>query len=162
MVQRKAGVPRPSPALACPALLLSTALLGGSPAAAQNAESEADRRIQDLITAQKSQTDLRDRRCYLPQQPGAEIIVCAAGDHEAERLPLRDELDSARSTDDGRPRAPDVAGEGIFKGPPTLAGLCLVPPCAPDPIYYVDVENLPAAPRGSDADLIGRGEKPQP
>lgn len=156
-------MPRPSRVGRPLALLLAAAALAsGAPLAAQNAESAADRRVQDLITAQQRQIDLRDRRCYLPREAGTEIVVCARTDHEAERLPLRSELESAQSTDHGLPRAPDLAGEGIFKGPPTIAGLCLLPPCPRDAILYVDVEALPPAPNGSDADLIGRGEKAQP
>ena len=144
---------------------ISTALVGASllaapaPARAQNAESETDRRVQDLITAQKGQTDLRDKRCVMPQRSGADIVVCARTDHEAERLPLRDELESARSTDDGLPRAPDLAPR--YPGAVVAQG-CFIPPCPKDAVYYVDVEALPEAPPGSDAALIGTGEKAQP
>jgi hypothetical protein len=149
-------------ALAGQVLLLAGAFAAVSPALAQNAESAIDRRVQDLVTTQKRQTDLRDKRCFLPQQPGAEIIVCAKNDPDAERLPLRGELESAQSLNDGLPRAPDVAGGGIFKGPATIGGLCLVPPCPRDKVYYIDVAALPPAPKGSDADLIATGEKAQP
>ncbi|MBV7265758.1 hypothetical protein [Erythrobacter ani] len=56
--------------------------------------------------------------------------------------------------------APDVAGAGIFRGPATLGGLCLIPPCPKDPALIIDVEALPDAPEGSDADRIARGLPP--
>ncbi len=55
---------------------------------------------------------------------------------------------------------PDVAGPGIFKGPATVGGLCLIPPCPPEAALLIDVEALPEAPEGSDADRIARGLPP--
>ncbi|QUL37458.1 hypothetical protein [Erythrobacter sp. JK5] len=57
-------------------------------------------------------------------------------------------------------RAPDVAGGGIFRGPATISGQCLIPPCPPPPALLIDVEALPEAPEGSDADRIARGLPP--
>ncbi|WP_299195106.1 hypothetical protein [uncultured Erythrobacter sp.] len=56
--------------------------------------------------------------------------------------------------------APDVAGAGIFRGPATVGGLCIIPPCPKDPALIIDVEALPEAPPGSDADRIARGLEP--
>lgn len=56
--------------------------------------------------------------------------------------------------------APDVAGAGIFRGPATVSGLCFIPPCPKDPALIIDVEALPEAPAGSDADRIARGLPP--
>nr|WP_298897984.1 hypothetical protein [uncultured Altererythrobacter sp.] len=57
---------------------------------------------------------------------------------------------------------PDVAGPGIFKGPPTVGGLCIpgLQKCPPPPALIIDVEALPQAPAGSDADRIARGLPP--
>jgi hypothetical protein len=140
---------------------LAVALLAGAlavPAAAQNAESEADRRVQEAITRQVEAAGLARKRCLQGSSPAEAIIVCAPLDPEENRLPLRRELDSARSTDDGLPRAPDVAGRGIIKGPPTVSNLCVIPPCPGAPVYLIDIESLPEAPRGSDAERIGKGE----
>lgn len=140
-------------------------LLAGAlavPAAAQNAESAADRRVQDAITRQEEAAGLGRKRCLLGSTPAEAIIVCAPLDPDANRLPFRKESDAARSTNDGLPRAPDVAGGGIFKGPPTVSNLCLIPPCPKDAVYLVDVESLPEAPRGSDAERIGKGEIVRP
>lgn len=57
--------------------------------------------------------------------------------------------------------APDVAGDGIFRGPPTVGGLCVIPPCPEPPALLIDVQALPGAPVDSDADRIARGLPPQ-
>lgn len=54
----------------------------------------------------------------------------------------------------------DVAGGGIFRGEPTVGGLCVIPPCPDEPALMIDVEALPDAPPGSDADRIARGLPP--
>ncbi|NVE95517.1 hypothetical protein HUO12_11460 [Altererythrobacter sp. JGD-16] len=58
------------------------------------------------------------------------------------------------------PQAPDVAGAGIFKGPATASGLCFIPPCPKEAALIIDIESLPEAPPGSDADRIARGLPP--
>lgn len=92
--------------------------------------------------------------------PG-EIVVCAALEEQSQfRVPSSlDEGDDSHLGWDGRP--PDVAGPGIFTGPPTVSGLCLIPPCPKPPVYYFDITALPEAPEGSDADRIARGEMPE-
>ncbi|MFC4293658.1 hypothetical protein ACFO0A_01155 [Novosphingobium tardum] len=136
-----------------------SAFVSAPAALAQNAESEADRKVQTLITAQKRKVDLRDPRCLFRGAPGystgPDIVVCARNDPEANRLPLRD---LAKPADD-RLRAPDVSGNGIIKGKPTVAGFCLIPPCPEDKVYIVDVATLPPAPAGSDAERIAKGEQ---
>lgn len=88
----------------------------------------------------------------------SEITVCAeqARDDAEFRVQSTSELDpeSREALDDGLPRAPDVAGDGIFKG---KGGISLGG--APPPAYMFDLSELPEAPEGSDADLIGKGEK---
>jgi hypothetical protein len=92
------------------------------------------------------------QRCGVPASDGT-IVVCggkAASDKE--RLPLRDELESARSTKDGLPRAPNVSGmRDCSRG-------CIGLGSAPVPMYYFDLKALPEAPPGSDADRIASGE----
>jgi len=58
------------------------------------------------------------------------------------------------------PGTPDVAGGGIFRGPATVSGQCFLPPCPDEPALLIDVEALPKAPAGSDADRIARGLPP--
>lgn len=55
---------------------------------------------------------------------------------------------------------PDVAGEGIFRGPATISGLCFVPPCPKDPALIIDVEAIPPPPAGSDAERVAQGLAP--
>lgn len=93
-----------------------------------------------------------------------EIIVCRRQQDQSEyRTMSRDDAQAryARETmNKDNPQAPDVSGPGIFKGPPTVSGLCLVPPCPPAPAYFIDFDDLPEAPPGSDADRIARGLAP--
>lgn len=55
---------------------------------------------------------------------------------------------------------PDVAGPGIFRGPPTVSGLCFIPPCPKDPALIIDVEAIPPPPEGSDAERVAQGLVP--
>ena len=125
------------------------------PAFAQNAASESDRRVQDIVAAQKAQTDLRDKRCILGNATANEIVVCAPRDPDADRYPGRETLESVQSTNDGLPRAPDLAPK--YPGIVVARG-CFIPPCPPPPMVFIDVKALPEAPPGSDADLIAKGE----
>jgi len=92
-----------------------------------------------------------------------EIVVCAEQEQDDSEFRVKSstELDpkSRRATNDGKPRAPDVAGEGIFQGKATVGGLCVMGGCPPPPAYIFDISELPEAPKGSDADLIAKGEK---
>lgn len=91
-------------------------------------------------------------RCGVPAADDT-IVVCggrAASDKE--RLPLRGDRDAARATADGLPRAPNVSGmRDCSRG-------CIGFGSVPAPMYYFDITALPAAPPGSDADRIARGE----
>jgi len=124
----------------------------------QNAESEADRRVQDLLSRQAQQTDLGDKRCKLGNADASEIVVCRRRDSDADRYPGRETLESVQSTRDGIPRAPDLAPH--YPGVVVARG-CFIGPCAPPPMIFIDVKALPEAPAGSDADKIARGEMPE-
>ena len=76
-------------------------------------------------------------------------------DPEADRYPGRESLESVQSTNDGLPRAPDLAPK--YPGVVVARG-CFIPPCPPPPMIFIDVKALPEAPPGSDADLIAKGE----
>ena len=92
-----------------------------------------------------------------------EIVVCRRKTGSQHRLYSRDEARDryARETmNEGLVAAPDVAGDGIFRGPATVSGLCLIPPCPPPPAYLIDFDELPEPPAGSDADRIARGLPP--
>lgn len=91
-------------------------------------------------------------RCGVPAADGS-IVVCGGREaSEKERLPLRDELDSAKSTRDGLPRAPNVSGL------PDCSSGCIGFGSVPPPMYYFDITALPLPPEGSDADRIAKGE----
>lgn len=93
-----------------------------------------------------------------------EIIVCRRKQDPREFQTMdRDSAQDryARETmNKGNPQTPDVAGEGIFRGPATVSGLCVIPPCPKEAAIFIDVEALPEAPPGSDADRIARGLPP--
>jgi len=89
--------------------------------------------------------------------PDGGIVVCGGREaNEKERLPLRDQLESARATRDGLPRAPNVFGIGDIGG--VTAKGCFLPPCPPPVMPDIDFAALPEAPADSDADKIARGE----
>ena len=98
-----------------------------------------------------------------------EIIVCRrivdqaqyrySDDDEAE---TRYAQEKERMGEFGMPGAlpADFVGPGIFKGKPTVSGLCIIGPCPPQPALIIDLEEIPEAPPGSDADRVGRGLAP--
>lgn len=96
-------------------------------------------------------------RCEAPR--GNDIVVCARNNDQFRAQSSSDEdPTSSAGTNDGRLTPPDVAGNGIFKGKPTMGGMCLIPPCPPPPVYMIDLSTIPEAPPGSDADKIAKGE----
>lgn len=137
-------------------LLLSCLAWPGA-ACAQNAESELDRRVEDRLGAQRATTNLSDKRCALGNADASEIVVCAPRDREKDRYLGREQLESVQSTRTGVPRAPDFAKPSC-KGQPGCFSFGKVPP----PMIFIDVQALPKAPAGSDADLIAKGEMKQP
>lgn len=121
-------------------------------------------RLNLSVTVPKSEADLLlEQDCEREADVGrvqGEIVVCRdlgeASDGSFDKEAW--EQDYARRTQGGS--TPDVAGEGIFKGPATFGGMCLIPPCPPEAAIMIDVEALPEAPAGSDADRIARGLPP--
>jgi hypothetical protein len=74
--------------------------------------------------------------------PG-QIVVCGDAErNEKERLPNRDQTDTARSTNDGLPRAPNVSGL------PDCSRGCIRVGKVPAPVYYFDITALPEPPKG--------------
>lgn len=143
-----------------PGLVLSAAL-AGTPAQAQ----DVPRAEQALDAAQRAfGPPAPEPEC--PRGASGEIVVCAREQEQSQFRVRSDgeaENDYARETMfAGDPQAPDVAGPGIFRGPPTVGGLCIpgLQPCPRPPAITVDFAALPEAPPGSDADRIARGLPP--
>ncbi|MCA0979034.1 hypothetical protein LCM19_11725 [Qipengyuania flava] len=93
-----------------------------------------------------------------------EIIVCRKRSDEENRLYDKESAErrhAQRTMNHNEIPAPDVAGDGIFRGPATVSGLCFIPPCPKPPAYMIDFATLPDAPPGSDADRIARGLAPR-
>jgi hypothetical protein len=157
----------------CGSILAGALCVMAMPLHAQDVYGPANVKPEDekSISERAAEADAREKalledpgkRCKREAENSREIVVCADPDkNNRDRLPLRKELDSAKSTRTGVPRAPDVYGLQ-HKGIPlvTFTG-CMIPPCPPPPILYIDLKAIPEAPLGSDADRIGKGEIPAP
>lgn len=82
----------------------------------------------------------RAKRCA-PSAAGKDIVVCGEADAGAKfRVPADTE---GRLATGGPPPAPDVAGDGIFKGKATMGLGCVIPPCPPPKAYMIDFSKLP-------------------
>ncbi len=129
----------------------------------------SDERINLMITVPRREpSEAQVRECEERIEAGelsGEIVVCRqlgddpdnyySGSREEARRRYAEE--TAFKND---PQTPDVAGGGIFRGPATISGQCFIPPCPDEPALIIDVEALPEAPPGSDADRIARGLPP--
>ncbi len=134
----------------------------------ENAEAEAPpppREIIDLtVTVPRDESDrLLEEDCEEENDAArvrGEIVVCRRRGEATDGSWNREawERDYAARTQGQQPV--DVAGAGIFRGPATVSGMCFLPPCPDDPALMIDVEALPEAPEGSDADRIARGLPP--
>ena len=156
--------------------VLTSAILAGfaSPLQAQtvygpaNDKPEAEKSIAERAAAAlaREQALLEDpnKRCRREAENSREIVVCADPDkNNRDRLPLRNETDTARSTRTGVPRAPDLDTRDCRTHPHFGIGTgCLTVGKVPPPIYYIDLSKIPEAPPGSDADKIAKGEIPAP
>lgn len=118
-------------------------------AAAPDASTEAGANAE---IAQRLLTAGQPKKCEKAGPDGAIVVCGGRAESEKERLPLRDQLESAKSTRDGLPRAPNVSGL------PDCSRGCIGFGSAPAPMYFFDITKLPEAPPDSDADRIARGE----
>lgn len=94
-----------------------------------------------------------------------EIVVCREGNADTSQLysGTREAWLKAyaqRTQNAGTLPPPDVAGDGIFRGPATVSGLCVIGPCPDEPALIVDVEVIPPPPDGSDAQRVAQGLTP--
>ena len=86
---------------------------------------------------------------------GEEIVVCGESvDPERYRVPSPTDLGR---TDDGIPRAPNVSGL-----PDCSRATCIRVGRQPRQVNLIDLDAIPEAPPGSDADKIAKGEMAAP
>lgn len=125
-----------------------------APAAQTPAEAPADSAQTEVNAeiAQRLLTAGQPKKCEKAGPDGAIVVCGGRAESEKERLPLRDQLESAKSTRDGLLRAPNVSGL------PDCSRGCIGFGSAPAPMYFFDITKLPEAPPDSDADKIARGE----
>lgn len=143
--------------------VMAAILIGSSPLSAQSSPPAAAPQVtadEALRTAAEvyGPPDPRARAACPPQKPGGEIVVCAeVEDAEKYRVQSSGDLDpTGAGAKDSVPRAPDVGT--VYPGVVVASG-CFVPPCPRPMPVLIDLKAIPEAPEGSDADLIGRGER---
>lgn len=108
----------------------------------QREPDPVDAKVKQLIRKADEWTGKEERakRCQ-PSAAGKDIVVCGEADAGAKfRVPADTE---GRLATGGPPPAPDVAGDGIFKGKATMGLGCIVPPCPPPKAYMIDFSKLP-------------------
>lgn len=107
--------------------------------------------------------DPNARETCPPVKPGDEIVVCAEAEDPAKhRVQSSGDLDPTGAGAKGPPRAPDLYNltQPAMVGVGVSAKGCFIPPCPSPMPVLIDLKAIPEAPAGSDADLIGRGERP--
>jgi hypothetical protein len=136
--------------------LLALVLIAAAPAHANEA-TEADYRHLDMIEAARKKLGSEARKPRCPDvKDDSEIVVCARDNGERWRVPPSSETD---------PNSPDALRTGALRPPdfvpkypgPAVAGGCLPGSC-PKEFYIIDLDTIPVAPEGSDADKVGKGE----
>ena len=145
-------------------LALVAALAWPSLALAQTDPAATDRKVAAMIDQAHAVYGVPDRQQRCKPATGDEIVVCA--DHGGDqRVPPTAESDPSslaarRALNGNLPSAPDVGtirckrgADGVCRG--NFGGV-------PPPVYYVDLDSLPAPPEGSDADKIAKGEMAAP
>ena len=123
------------------------------------------RRVLDLmITVPRNESDrLLEEDCEEEADAARianEIVVCRQLGEGTDGSWNKEEFEQSYAQRTQGEQPVDVAGGGIFRGPATVSGLCVIPPCPPEAALIIDVEALPEAPEGSDADRIARGLPP--
>jgi len=100
-------------------------------------------------------------------QISGEIVVCRRIVDPADRFSgsyadwLKDYAERTQGI--GAPAAPDVDGTGLPPGMTAVVTIngCFIPPCPKPPALIIDVEGLPQAPVGTDADRLAQGLAPR-
>lgn len=118
----------------------------------------------DILIEPQTESDEVYEDCEEDQDAATitgEIIVCRRRSEDENRLYDKEGAERRHAQRTQGPQPVDVAGGGIFRGQPTVSGLCFIPPCPKDPVYMVDFDELPETPPGSDADRVARGLAPR-
>ena len=91
-----------------------------------------------------------------------EIVVCGNLGETSDGVYDHDDFTRRYAEATQGMKTPDVDGTGLPNGMVPLVTIrgCFIPPCPPPPALIIDVEGLPDAPPGSDADRIARGLPP--
>lgn len=91
-----------------------------------------------------------------------EIVVCRQRAETSDGVYDHDEFTRSYAEATQGVKTPDVDGTGLPDGMTPLVTIrgCFIPPCPPPPALMIDVEALPDAPAGSDADRIAHGLPP--
>lgn len=139
-----------------------------APLAAQDAEPPPTTTSEEaLAAAARVYGPQEPKRCDPESTDDSVIIVCRElEDQEQFRVRSDEEAENdyaRRTMNRDSPHVPSdlIDGDGIFKGPATVSGVCGIGlnPCPPPPALIIDLAAIPEAPEGSDAELIGKGEK---
>jgi len=125
-------------------------------AAAAAVAAAASPTAEDLLERARSFYALEEETAQVcPQATGDEIVVCGPNvDPDRYRVPSP--TDQGR-TDDGIPRAPNVSGL-----PDCSQATCIRVGRQPRQVNLIDLDAIPEAPPGSDADKIAKGEMAAP
>lgn len=91
-----------------------------------------------------------------------EIVVCRELSQPSDGYWNKDDFERRYAEKTQGPQPVDVDGTGLPAGMVPLITIkaCFIPPCPTEPAILIDFEELPDAPRGSDADRIEKGLPP--
>lgn len=125
-------------------------------AAAAAGVSPAPATAEELLERARTFYALEQKTAVVcPEASGDEIVVCGPNvDPDRYRVPSP--TDEGR-TDDGIPRAPNVSGL-----PDCSQATCIRMGRQPRQVNLIDLDAIPEAPPGSDADRIAKGEMAAP
>ena len=124
---------------------------------------EPPERIDLLVEVPESEPELEN--CSQDQDAATitgEIVVCRRSSGNEHRLY---DDDTAKNRHAERTKGPMPLEVNLPNTIPAVGVTmsikgCFIPPCPPPPALIIDVEALPEAPKGSDADRIARGLAP--
>ena len=132
---------------------MSSMLWAAAAAAATPGQMTAEELLERARSFYSLEQDAAQQVC--PESSEEEIVVCREiGDPERYRVPSP--TDEGK-TDDGIPRAPNVSGL-----PDCSQATCIKMGRQPRQVNLIDLDAIPEAPPGSDADRIAKGEMAAP